>query len=499
MNRDDLLGVVPVPGSDRIDATRSGIYWGGSMEGSRIGNREGSTRPASIEVLYPERPGANLQVDAAVEGHSWRLLKRSFRLVFKAEYGSGKLRAPFFEEAPLNAGTATAVYDRIVLRSGKNRSWATNWHPSRSTYTRDQWARDTQIAMSGLGSHGTFVHLYINGLYWGLYNACERPDAWFLAAYLGGEAADWFSVNEDGVFHGDPARWNYLRQELKNKDMAVASNYRELQDYLNVTQFADYLILCWYMHNQDWPDYNWFAGHRVNPPQPMMFFVWDSELTWETGPAPAAWVHPRFRSDQHTDEPNMVGIWHSLRRNPDFMTLFADRVYRHCLRDGGALTESESMARWRTLNAFVEDATLAESARWGDARREVGAATRTRENTFYPEAERVAGRMRGNVEQFIDALRRERYYPALDPPRLVYSTSLMGTGSVEVSNPNGGAGVVYYTLNGDDPRASGGTLSPAARSTVGPERITLARSMTMKARVKDRSEWSTLATTPFTD
>ena len=35
------------------------------------------------------------------------------------------------------------------------------------------------------GVHGTFVHLYINGYYWGLYNVVERPDEWFASEHFG--------------------------------------------------------------------------------------------------------------------------------------------------------------------------------------------------------------------------------------------------------------------------------------------------------------------------
>ena len=487
MDRSDLFRRIDLPGNDRTDVLASGVYWGGSMEGNRIGSREGNLVPASIELIYPDRPAKNMQVDAGVEGHSWRLVKRAFRLVFKNEYGPGKLRSPIFQDVPLNGDSAAGVYDRIVLRSGKNRSWATNWYPNRTTYVRDQWARDTQIAMSGLGSHGTFVHLYINGLYWGLYNACERPDAWFLAAHLGGEMEDWFVVNEDGVMHGEPTRWDYLTGLLKDKDMSVASNYEELKQYLDATQFADYLILCWYMRTTDWPDFNWFAGHRVNPPSPVMFFVWDSELSWESGPAPAAWVHPRFRADAGSNEAGMAGLWHSLRKSKEFMTLFADRVYRHCFK-GGALTERNALARWHTLVESIEDAVLAESARWGDARKEIGVATRTRENTFYPEVDRVADRMRGNVEQFLESLRREGYYPSLDPPHIIL---LDGT-AVEIDNPNGSTGEVYYTVDGSDPRAPGGGVSSSARVIDSAEPVTLENAREVKARVRAGAQWSAL-------
>jgi hypothetical protein len=31
--------------------------------------------------------------------------------------------------------------------------------------------------MGNTGVHGRWVHLYINGLYWGIYHVHERPDA----------------------------------------------------------------------------------------------------------------------------------------------------------------------------------------------------------------------------------------------------------------------------------------------------------------------------------
>ncbi|MEZ4610628.1 MAG: CotH kinase family protein [Caldilineaceae bacterium] len=30
--------------------------------------------------------------------------------------------------------------------------------------------------MSGVGVHGRPVHLFLNGLYWGIYTVVERPD-----------------------------------------------------------------------------------------------------------------------------------------------------------------------------------------------------------------------------------------------------------------------------------------------------------------------------------
>ena len=272
--------------------------------------------------------------------------------------------------------------------------------------------------MSGIGSHGTFVHLYLNGLYWGVYNAVERPDAWFTSAYRGGAQQDWFAVNHHGELHDDGERWLYLRGRLKDKDLSESKHYRELEEYLDVAEFADYMILGWYVRLDDWgPNRNWYAGNRSRPPEPFQFFMWDAEYSLFAGAEPMAWIHELYRAAAFTDSWDMVGLWHALARSPDFMTLFADRVYQHCFHDG-ALTEENAIARWRHLNEVVSDALIAESARWGDARKIFGEPTRTRDDTFLPEVERVVGMMTGNVAHFIKVLRDEGYYPSIDPPEI---------------------------------------------------------------------------------
>ena len=50
--------------------------------------------------------------------------------------------------------------------------------------------------MGHVNTHGIFVHLYLNGLYWGLYNLAERPNQDFSASYFGGNAdTDWDSIS----------------------------------------------------------------------------------------------------------------------------------------------------------------------------------------------------------------------------------------------------------------------------------------------------------------
>jgi len=163
----------------------SGFYFGSDVE-----------RKVSMEILSPS---GNEQIDVGAQGHSHDRLKRSLRLNFRTEYGNREWKTSFFQDnAPLNADSFTDKHRTLVLRAGNNRSWARSWNPDKTAYTIDELYRSSYVAMTGGGSRGTFVHLYLNGVYWGVYNVVERPDEQFASEYYGGDDDDWFFTNHGG-------------------------------------------------------------------------------------------------------------------------------------------------------------------------------------------------------------------------------------------------------------------------------------------------------------
>ncbi len=72
-------------------------------------------------------------------------------------------------------------------------SWGGSTATGRTTrmYIRDVWMKDSLGAMGQPSSHGNFVHLYVNGLYFGLHNLTERIEDDCFADHLGGEKEDW--------------------------------------------------------------------------------------------------------------------------------------------------------------------------------------------------------------------------------------------------------------------------------------------------------------------
>ncbi len=455
-----------------------------------------SEKKTSIELLYADAPDKNEQEDGGIEPHSHDRLKRSMRLSFKAIYGATNWDSDIFRNAPVGAESAENKFDRIVLRAGNNRAWTRNWNPDRTAYTRDEWYRQSQIASSGIGSHGTFVHLYVNGLYWGLYNPVERPDEAFTSTYLGGEKEDWFAVSHGGDQGGVDDRYDYMIGPLLDKDMSQDNNYEELQEYLDVEKLADYLLISWMTGVQDWPHNNWWGGNRNNPTGPFMYFGWDCEWSWDVtnNSNNGAWVHPAFESNDNGGSAS-ARVFNKSKVNDDFMMSFADRAYKLCFNDG-AMTDDNSRDRWSAINDFIGNAIVAESARWGDGIDD--GVTRTRDDHWQAEVDRLDGLMDGNVDQLIVAMRDEGYYPNIDPPLFlnnniaveVQELAVDGGYTLELDNPNSN-GDIYYTTNGVDPRMSGGDINPDA-ILYSNEDIVFNASTNLLARVKQGNEWSAL-------
>ena len=225
-----------------------------------------------------------------------------------------------------------------------------------AVYVRDQHVRDSQLSLSGTAAHGIFVHLYLNGIYWGVYNAVERPDRRFLASYYGGDSADWFAINHSGVV-GKPnhPRWYItVYRYAREHDLSEPAKYREMKTLLNTAQFSDYILLNWFSGTGDWGKKNWYGGIRIHPPGAGLYFCWDAEVSYglygkkygHTG----AWVPPSFVSGGTSV---LHQLWMALADSPEFRLEFADRVYRACY-NGGPLADSVNKANFRRLADYVE-------------------------------------------------------------------------------------------------------------------------------------------------
>lgn len=318
-------------------------------------------RSASIEILpWRTEPGSHVDCGVRIQG-GWNRRpeespKHAFRLIFKKRHGPALWKHPLF-------GDGVDEFNEVILRAGCNNSWL-HWsgeERKRGEYLRDQWMRETYAAMGHLSARGRFVHLFINGLYWGVYNSVERPDAAFLRAHLGGKSSDYEVRNADRILEGGTNAWvNMLR--IANEGLASPQRFTEISAVLDIPAFIDYMALNLYGANADYDrSSNWYAYRPDQPGGRFHFIVWDGERTLE---------EVGSNTIAYDDDQSPPRLFQKLRENPEFKALFTKRVHL-LLGPGGALSPEESQKRYRRLAAMIEKPMLLESARWGDYRRDV--------------------------------------------------------------------------------------------------------------------------------
>jgi len=409
-DRDDLLdGLRSIPTlsivteTPNLFDTQSGIYANPLARGSHW------ERPASVELIYPDgQPGFQIDCGLRIQG-GWNRRpeecpKHSIRLLFKKQYGPSHLHFPLFGK------TGVTDFDTLILRGGCNNTWL-HWSGEerhRGDYVRDQWMRDTALAMGHPAARGIFVHLYLNGLYWGLYNLVERPSAPFVAASEGGKPDDYDSRKADKILIGDAVVWDQLFA-LANAGISNPAAFQAINSLLDVPEFIDYMILNYYGANADWDRAsNWYAARRRNPPGKFQFFVWDGERTLE---------NVTDNTIDFDDDQSPARLFHKLEANIEFRRLVAAHVERLCGNDG-VLSPQSAAARFRKRADEIESAILAESARWGSYRHEVHPyktgpyEVYTRDEHWRPEIQRVLHQYFPlRTEEFLKQMRERRLYP----------------------------------------------------------------------------------------
>ncbi len=481
---------------DDLFSSSTGIYANPSRDGPSW------ERPVSAEFIYPSgrashQANCGMRIQGGSSVNNWKVIKVSMRLLFKGEYGPTKLRHRLFPDSTVDE------FDTIVLDAHMNQTWQ---HPNhgqrvRGQYCRDQYVSDLQKAAGGLAPHDIFFHLYLNGLYWGVFDLHERADASFAASHYGGDKTQYDALRHSGsnVVDGSSSSWstmmNFVRRDLSN-----TSNYLDLENHLDIRSFANYMLVNFFCGNDDWPHHNWYATKFRQPGFGFQFHSWDAEHTLKS-------VSIDRTSESRSGTPGE--IYDRLRASPEFRLLFADEAHRHFF-NGGILYVDEDdpawdpaqpernrpAAHWMRRIDEVDPAIACEAARWGDTRRPSEPYTRNDEwmaelnwllTQYFPNRS-------GNV---LGQLRSRGLYPNLGAPILSQHGGEVDPGFVlSMSLPAGTNGTIYFTTDGTDPRVFGsGAVSGRSESYEDP--IILTDHAHVLARTRSGTTWSALAEATF--
>jgi hypothetical protein len=487
-------------------------------------------RECAAELIQPDgSEGFNVNAGLRIRGGWSRhedFPKHSFRLFFRAEYGDPKLDFPLFGEEGVDS------YDKIDIRTSQNYAWSTG--DSRNTMLRDVFSRDTQRDMGQPYTRSRYYHLYLNGMYWGLFQTQERSEARFAADYLGGDAEDYdvIKVNTEDWYYrieatdGDFTLW-YEIWNMCQAGFSSGEAYKALegkdsegkplaggQVYVDIDNLIDYMLSIFYTGNFDAPTSsfmsnrgpnNFFAiNDRTDLSTGFTFYNHDAEHSMFSEPAsPGVGLyedrvnlnmsvsdfsvfHPQWLHDKLTD-------------NSDYRVRFMDRAHQRINVDG-VLSPEKNLERLNSRIDEMESAIIAESARWGDAKRASGSPY-TKDDHWIPEVNKIVNDfIPFRTSILIDQLKEAGLYSELESPQVFQDgipleekmVPVSGPSSLVIKNPNSSS-TIYYTTDGTDPRISGGGISPEAISGGSSQvSVNFTGSGILKSRIHFGGDWSAL-------
>ena len=487
---------------DLFDAT-NGIYPNSASQGSQW------VRPASAEWIESgvagSAPRAGFQIDAGLRVHGglsrqhWHARKHSFRLGFSRDWGPPRLRFGLFDD------TRVTSFDELTLRASSTDGWAVEdaipWTRKKATYLRDVWMKDTQQALGWPCGHSRYVHLFLNGLYWGQYNLAERTEAVWLSENYGGSPEDYDIIKDGGeVESGNRTAWDAMIA-LAAAGLGTDANYWRLQGcrpdgtrdpalpvHLEIDSLIDYMILHIYSGAIDWPNHNWWSARcRDGTRRGFRFFTWDQEISNLSLTDTKTYTGEAFESvSGPKDSPAF--LYAKLRENARFRARFAARVAE--LTQGfGLLTPSQNAARWERRQAEIDRSIVAESARWGDSRQ----ATPLKRSDWITEM----AWMKNTYWPRIHAIALARFRRVgLDLPSPAPAVSLDPIGGVFPTGTRitlGGGPDLFYTTDGSTPLGSDGEPSATARPYNGPLLLDRALRIRAQRRIANASSAETEA------
>jgi hypothetical protein len=292
-------------------------------------NARGQEVPCSLELLNEDGQGkGHFQIDCGLRirggfSRSTGNPKHAFRFFFANRY-EGALNYRLFQMEGPNR------FERMDLRCAQNYSWSFNSDPERNTFLREELSRDLQRNTGQPYSRCRYYHLYINGIYWGLYDTDERFEETFGESYIGGSEDNYDVVKSTGspgnytteattgYYNTLPAgvppkpgdaywsttnsAWRVLFDKVRSARASAAqanSVFWEIQGLqpdgktplagnppplLDVNNLIDYLLVTWYCGSFDAPmstfvgsNNNWFGIRNPETRRGFIFKVHDFE------------------------------------------------------------------------------------------------------------------------------------------------------------------------------------------------------------------------------
>lgn len=393
---------ITMPVADIFEQSTGGIY-----ADSDIASDLGPVpRNGSFEWIDPTN-GDYKQDNADIEisgGSSLRwayTAKKSLEIKFRKRLsltsdGNFEFPRPPFAPLQYDNGRNFLEFDRLRARNTSQDSWAAyssnfSLPPGEDiTYLNNAYYRSLGDAMGHLVPRARWVHLYLNGLYWGLYELIEPVDDRILSDH---DIARTGVTSPAAVAQYDPSFYEIadvsnsdcnpnaafeldcLIQDLKLNEFdasdANGAAWARIQDAMDIENYVETFLIANLMQIQDLSVGNVVPWRNTGPAGDgkFRFILWDSDYAFEPDNATTSSI------DLDLWEFDFDSIHYRLQGFPPYQRLFAQCLQERFIDAGSALKAPAPANRWIALRDTLSPLIDCEAARWGDARTGPGALT----------------------------------------------------------------------------------------------------------------------------
>ncbi|HNP48463.1 MAG TPA: CotH kinase family protein [Bacteroidia bacterium] len=203
------------------------------------------TKPAAIEYYDKDKIRQfHSNGEIAVYGNYSRAKpQKSLEITLSDRFGEGNFNFPLIPDKAFIDKT-----DNIVLRNS-----GTDWNV---VHFRDAFM-ERVMKNTHSGYIGTEpAVMFLNGEYWGVFTIHENHDHHWIDHNYGLKQGDYDYIKEDGstitVKNGSSADFFSMYNYATTANATTQQFYNDMDSYLNLENFADYIIAETYYNNGDW-------------------------------------------------------------------------------------------------------------------------------------------------------------------------------------------------------------------------------------------------------
>lgn len=206
-------------------------------------NKTKVEREAFIQYYEDGRMGTEFPCGIKAKGAGTIVYKqKSLAIHLRAGYGQSSVTYPFFDYGDVS------TFSSLVLR---------NSGQDFGDHSTDARVRDSFASRAAVGMHLDYamtrpVIMYLNGVYYGIYDFNEDLNKDYLVAHYGvdGDTVDVIKRNTT-VLKGDNKDIKRVFSYAIDKDLSKDSVYDEFTQWVDVEYFTDYFIAQTYFSNSD--------------------------------------------------------------------------------------------------------------------------------------------------------------------------------------------------------------------------------------------------------